>query len=234
MADKAPISKDKSLNSSAGHRARLKQRFLKAGSDGLADYELLELLLFLGIPRRDVKPLAKSLISQHGSLGAVLARTPAQLQADGLGESAAVALCSVSAAAKAMLREEVMDRPVISNWQALLDYLRSVLAHVEKEHFRVLYLDRKNRLIADEAQSEGTVDHTPVYPRELAKRALDLAASAVILVHNHPSGDPKPSKADIQLTRSLRDGLKALNITVHDHLIISKSGHSSFKTLGLL
>ena len=219
----------------AGHRDRLRRRFLAAGPESLADYELLELLLFTAIPRRDVKPLAKQLLAQFGSFGAVLAADPAELQQRaGLGPGAVAMLKAVSASVVRMLREDVVGRPVLSSWDRLLSYLSVAMKYEKAEQFRLLFLDRKNALIADEVQQRGTVDHAPVYPREVVRRALDLHASAVILVHNHPSGDPAPSKADIDITQQIVKAAAAVNVTVHDHLIIGRGGHTSFKTLGLL
>lgn len=221
----------------AGHRQRLKERFLAAlraeAPEGLQDYEYLELLLFLGIPRKDVKPLAKQLLARFGSVGAVLGAEPDQLISI-VGESGTIALKSASAAAQWMLREDVVGRPILGSWDRLLDYLHATMAFREKECFRLLFLDRKNRLIADELQQKGTIDHTPVYPREVVKRALDLAASAIILVHNHPSGDPQPSKGDITMTRQIRDAALPLGVVVHDHVILSPTGYCSFKSDGLL
>lgn len=219
----------------AGHRRRLRERFLKGGADALADYELLELVLFLAHPRADTKPLAKRLIERFGSFAAVLAAEPARIrEVDGAGETTAVALLSVRAAAERLAREEAMGKPLLSSWQALTDYLRISMAREAREQFRVLFLNRKNVLIADEIQQRGTVDHTPLYPREVVKRALELGASALILVHNHPSGDAKPSRADIEMTQEIRDALSRLGILLHDHLIVSKHGTASFKTMGLL
>lgn len=221
----------------AGHRQRLKERFLASvraeAPEGLQDYEYLELLLFLGIPRKDVKPLAKQLLARFGSVGAVLTAEPDQLIPI-TGESGAIALKAAAAAAQWMLREEVVGRPILGSWDRLLDYLHATMAFREKECFRLLFLDRKNRLIADELQQKGTIDHTPVYPREVVKRALDLAASAIILVHNHPSGDPQPSKGDITMTRQIRDAALPLGVVVHDHIILSPTGYTSFKSDGLL
>ncbi len=219
----------------AGHRDRLRQRFLAAGPDSLADYELLELLLFGANPRRDVKPLAKQLIEQFGGFGAVLSADPGQLETRGeLGPVAVVALKAVAAAAARMLREEVMERPVLGSWTQLLNYLQLAMKYEKAEQFRLLFLDNKNTLIADEVQQRGTIDHTPVYPREVVKRSLELHASALIMVHNHPSGDPTPSRADIEMTRLVAKAVAAVNVTLHDHLIIGRKGHNSFKTLGLL
>ncbi len=219
----------------AGHRARLRERFLGADEGALPDYEVLELLLFLAQPRRDVKPLAKDLIARFGSLAGVISADAKDLQAvPGMGETAAAALKAVRDAAIRLLREDVMDQPVLGNWDALVDYCRAAMAREKTERFRVLYLNRKNRLIADEVQQKGTVDHTPVYPREVVKRALELGATALILVHNHPSGDPTPSRADIDMTHQVREAGESLGIVVHDHVIVSRKGHYSFKSTGLL
>ena len=219
----------------SGHRARLRSRFLRSGRDGLAEYELLELLLCAAIPRRDVKPLAKDLIKAFGSYGGVLKATAQDLgQFPGLGEAAVAVIKTVEASVVHLTREEVMNRPVVSSWDALIAYLRAEMAQDKTEQVRVLFLDRKNVLIADEKQSEGTVDHAPLYPREVVKRALELHASALILVHNHPSGDPKPSRGDIAMTREVSEACAKLDIRVHDHVIIGRFGHASFKTMGLL
>lgn len=219
----------------AGHRLRLRERFLKGGADALADYELLELVLFLAHPRADTKPLAKRLIERFGSFAAALAAEPARIcEVAGAGETTAAALLSVRAAAERLAREEAMAKPVLSSWQALTDYLRIGMARETREQFRVLFLNRKNVLIADEIQQRGTVDHTPLYPREVVKRALELGACAIILVHNHPSGDAKPSRADIEMTKEVRDACARLGIALHDHLIVAKHGTASFKTMGLL
>ncbi|MCW8915086.1 MAG: DNA repair protein RadC [Magnetovibrio sp.] len=218
-----------------GHRQRLRERFLKSKGRDLADYELIELLLFAASPRRDVKPLAKDLLNHFGSFGAVLNADAAELQKiNGMGEVAAVSLLAVRQAAERLLQDDVLNRPVLSNWQSLMDYCRVSMGSNKTEQFRVLFLNRKNILIADELQEEGTVDHTPVYPRKVIKRALDLEASALILVHNHPSGDPTPSQADIDMTRELQEVGEKLGIQLHDHVIVSKSENSSFKTMGLL
>ena len=216
-----------------GHRARLRERFLQ-GADALPDYELLELLLMQAMPRRDMKPLAKELLRRFGTFQRVISAEPAELLAvTGIGEAALVMLKSVQAAALRLARAEAMERPVISSWQKVLDYCRASMAYGKTEQFRLLFLDRKNALIADEVQQRGTVDHTPLYPREVVKRALELGASAIILVHNHPSGDPTPSKADIAMTREVVEAALKLGISVHDHIIIGASGHASLKSLGL-
>ena len=218
-----------------GHRDRLRARFAEAGDEALADYELLELVLFRSIPRRDVKPLAKNLIRQFGSFAEVLAAPAARLRAvDGMGESAALDLKVVEAAARRLAKGAVAKRPVLSSWAGVLDYCRTAMAFAETEQFRILFLDKRNALIADEVQQSGTVDHTPVYPREVVKRALELVATAVILVHNHPSGDPTPSQADITMTRQIVDIAKPLGIAVHDHIIVGRDGHASFKGLRLI
>lgn len=216
-----------------GHRARLRARFLKGGPDALADYELLELLLFLGIPRRDVKPLAKSLIDEFGSLAAVLSAAPEKLSGH-LGESAVAAVKIVQAAALHLGRSEVLGRTVLGNWDAVQKYLQSAMARMQREQFRLLFLDRKNVLIADEILSDGTIDHTAVYPREIIRRALELDAGALILVHNHPSGDPTPSRTDVTMTKEIRDACQKIGIDVHDHIVVGKEGQASFRKLGLL
>jgi DNA repair protein RadC len=218
-----------------GHRDRLRQRFVQAGSDALHDYEMLELVLFRAIPRRDVKPLAKELIARFGSFAEVIAAPIERLkEVEGLGEAAITDLKIVQAAANRLLRGEVKQRHVLSSWSSVLDYCRTAMAFESKEHFRILFLDKGNHLIADEQQQTGTVDHTPVYPREVVKRALELSATAVILVHNHPSGDPTPSRADIDMTRAIIEVARPLGIAVHDHLIVGKDGHASLKALKLM
>ena len=218
----------------AGHRDRLRERFL-LGADTLPDYEMLELVLFAAIPRRDVKPLAKQMIAHFGSFAEVIAAPRERLlEVEGIGENVAVQLKVIEAAALRLSKARLIGRPALSSWQALLDYCTAAMARSIREEFRVLFLDRKNVLIADEVQSAGTIDHTPVYPREIVKRALELNASALILVHNHPSGDPTPSRADIEMTRSIAAAAKPLGIAVHDHVIVGRSGHASFKSLGLL
>jgi DNA repair protein RadC len=217
------------------HRKRLRERFMTSGSLGCADYELLELILFRAIPRQDVKPLARRMLEACGDLNGVIAAPIARLRMiPGVGDSVIVELKLIEACAQRMARARIMDRPVLSSWQALLDYCHTAMSHRETEQFRVLFLDRKNVLIADEAQGEGTVDHVPVYPREVLRRALELNASALILVHNHPSGDPSPSKADIAMTETIRTAGEALSITLHDHIIIGKSRELSFRSEGYL
>ncbi|MDH3968558.1 MAG: DNA repair protein RadC [Rhodospirillales bacterium] len=217
------------------HRERLRQRILDKGAQSLADYEVIEYLLTSALPRRDVKPIAKQLIARFGSLAGVLAADARDLADIAYVKDSAVATFKIAhEAAKRMAREELADKPVISSWDQLLAYCRIALGREAVERFHLLFLDRKNRLIADEAQQRGTVDHTPVYPREVVKRALELGASALILVHNHPSGDPTPSAADIAMTREVREAAEKLGISVHDHVVIAKSGHASFRALGLL
>jgi len=218
-----------------GHRNRLRQKFLAGGADPLPDYELLELLLFQAQPRGDVKPLAKELVRRFGSLAGVVAATPRELAAvQGLGEASIVALKVVEAAALRLTKHELIERPVLSSWDKLLDYCHASMAREKVEQFRLLFLDTRNCLIADEVQQTGTVNHTPVYPREVVRRALELQASALILVHNHPSGDPTPSKDDIAMTREIKEAAERLGIALRDHLVIGRKGHASFKALGLL
>lgn len=208
---------------------------MKAGADALADYEMLELLLFQAMARRDTKPLAKRLLKHFGSFNEVISAEAAALkEIEGVGEAVVVALKCVQAAALRLSREEIMNRPVLANWDKLVAYCRAAMGFEKTERFRILFLNRRNVLIADEVQQTGTVDHTPVYPREVIKRALELGATALIMVHNHPSGDPTPSKADIDMTNEVKDAGAKLGITLHDHLIMTKAGHSSFKDMGLL
>ncbi len=210
-------------------------RFLKGGADAMPDYELLEMTLFAALPRRDTKPLAKVLLARFGSFAEVIAAPRERLlEIPGAGEAVVAQLKIVEAAAQRLAKTKVIGRPALSSWAALLDYCMAAMARGLREEFRVLFLDRKNILIADEVQSRGTMDHTPVYPREIIKRARKLGATAIILVHNHPSGDPTPSKADIDMTREIVTAAGALNITVHDHLVIGRKGHVSFKSLNLL
>jgi len=217
------------------HRERLRQRFLTAGADALPDYELLELVLFAANPRGDVKPLAKELLRSFGTFEKVITAAVERLrQVRGLKEAGISALKIAEAAAVRLAKGRVLGRPAISSWEALVDYCSAAMSHHEVEEFRVLFLDRKNVLIADEPHQRGTIDHTPVYPREVVKRALELGACALILVHNHPSGDPTPSRADIAMTREIALAAKALKIDVHDHLVIGRGRHASFKALGLL
>jgi DNA repair protein RadC len=218
-----------------GHRERLKERFRETGGSSLADYELLEMLLFRAIRRGDTKPLAKRLIARFGSFAEVLSAHPSRLmEVSGVGEAVATEIKIVHAAAMRLMRGQVINRPLLGSWQAILDYVRAAMAFSDNEQFRVLFLDKKNQLIADEVQQEGTVDHTPVYPREVMKRALELGASAIVLVHNHPSGDPAPSMPDIEMTRKIVDAGQRLNVTIHDHVIVGRKGHFSFRSNGLI
>jgi DNA repair protein RadC len=218
-----------------GHRERLRDRALAGGLAALPDYELLELFLFRSIPKKDVKPLAKQLLARFGSLGGVLGATAEELKTvKGIGEAVALDLKLLHEATVRTAKEQVARRPVISSWSALLAYVKTTLAHESREQCRVLFLDKKNQLIADEIMNRGTVDHAPVYPREVARRALELSASALILVHNHPSGDPSPSSADVDMTRQVVDAARTLRIAVHDHLVVGRDGVASLKALGLM
>lgn len=218
-----------------GHRARMRNRLLTAGPEAIADYELLEMVLFLALPRRDTKPIAKTLMDRFGSFANAIAAPLNDLRSvEGMGEAGSAALKTVHAAALRLARAEVMERPVLANWDRLMDYLNAVLARERVEQFRVLFLDTRNRLLADEAQARGTVNHTPVYPREVVKRALELQATALILVHNHPSGDPTPSRDDIDMTREVMAAAKALSIVLHDHVIVGNGRWLSFRREGLL
>lgn len=218
-----------------GHRARLRERLLKGGAEALADYEVLEYLLFAGMRQGDTKPIAKALIERFGSLAGVLNADPAALQrVKGVGETSAAALKSVSVAARRMARSELADKPVLGSWQALLDYLAIDMAHLTVERVRVLYLDTKNRLIDDHHAAEGSIDEASIHPREVIRRAMDLGASALILVHNHPSGNPEPSRADIQITQRLAEAGRLLGVALHDHVIIGREGHVSLRAKGLL
>ena len=217
------------------HRQRLRARFVEGGAEAMPDYELMELVLFAAIPRRDVKPLAKELLRRFGGFADVIAAPRERLlEVEGIGESVVTQLKIVQAAALRLAKTRLLGSPALSSWAALLDYCAAAMARSPQEEFRVLFLDRKNVLIADEVQTHGTVDHTPVYPREIVKRALELAASAIILVHNHPSGDPTPSRADIEMTREVAEAAKTLRIAVHDHVVVGRGGTVSFKALGLL
>ncbi|MDW8125056.1 MAG: DNA repair protein RadC [Geminicoccaceae bacterium] len=248
-----PPAVERPLRHYHGHRERLRQRFLGVGPEALADYELLELLLFFSVYRRDTKPLAKEMLARFGSLGGVLAADPARYaECFGLAplpggadperarqreddlRFTQVLLKAIHALFLRVLKEEIRERPIIGSWNALLDYLKTALAHETSEQFRILFLDKKNILIRDEVQSRGTVDHTPLYPREVVKRALELGACAIIMVHNHPSGDPTPSKPDIEMTRAVVQALAAVGVVVHDHVIVGKNRFSSFRAQGLL
>ncbi|BCP54219.1 UPF0758 protein [Kaistia sp. 32K] len=218
-----------------GHRERLKTRFRDGGAEAIADYELLELILFQALPRRDTKPIAKALLARFGTFSDVLAAPEARLtEIPGVGASVATHLKLVHAAATRYARGAVRQRPLLGSWSAVVDYCRAAMAYEEKEQFRILFLDRKNVLIADEVQQVGTVDHTPVYPREVVKRALELSATALVLAHNHPSGDPTPSRADIEMTKTIVEIAGPLGIAVHDHIIVGRQGHASFRGLKLI
>ncbi len=219
----------------AGHRSRLRARLLRQGGDALLDHELIEYLLALAIPRRDTKPLAKALLREFGGIGALLtADAEALLRVDGVGETAVAAIKIAQAGALRLLSSEVAGKPVLASWQAMLDYLRADMAHLGVERVRVLHLNAKNMLIRDEVMSEGSIDQAAVHVREVIRRAIDIGSSALILVHNHPSGDPQPSRADIALTRDIIDAGKRLNIAVHDHVIIGAQGHVSMRAMGLM
>ena len=229
MAD-APAPSD-----SAGHRSRLRARLIDSGGDALQDYELIEYLLALAIPRRDTKPLAKALLREFNGIGGLLsADAEALIRIDGVGDTVVAALKIVQATSLRLLRSEIAEKPVLASWQALIDYLRADMGHITIERVRVLHLNGKNMLIRDEVMSEGSIDQASVHVREVIRRAIDLGSSAIILVHNHPSGDPAPSRADITLTREIIDAGKRLNIAVHDHIIIGATGHSSMRALGLI
>ena len=218
-----------------GHRQRLRARFLEAGPAAFPDYELLELILFQAKPRQDTKPLAKALLARFGSFAGVIGADIAALMAvPEMGEASVVALKAIQAGVERVLKDEVRASPVLSSWDKVVDYCRAAMARAPIEQFRLLFLDRKNVLIADEVQQTGTVDHTPVYPREVVKRALELGASAIIMVHNHPSGDPTPSKADVEMTRAVATACATLGIELHDHLVIGRAGHASLRGLGLM
>ncbi len=228
-------AKTKSNPGQVGHRQRLRERFMKGGAEAMPDYELLELVLFRAIQRRDTKHVAKRLIKRFGSFAEVVnAPDNLLLEVRDVGDAVVTELKLVRAAALRMMQGEIIDRPVLSSWTQVLDYCRAAMGREAREQFRVLFLDRKNRLLADEVQSQGTVDHTPVYVREVLKRALEHSASALLLVHNHPSGDPHPSRADIEMTRQIVGAAKPLGITVHDHIVVGRNGHASFRGLGLI
>ncbi len=218
-----------------GHRDRLRKRFREGGAEALPDYELMELILFRGIPRRDVKPLAKEILARFGSFAEAVAAAPERLmEIEGVTETVVTEIKIVQAAALRTSQSEVKKRPVLAAMSTVLAYLRSAMAFEDREQFRILFLDRRNKLISDEVQTRGTIDHTPVYTREVLKRALELSASAIILAHNHPSGDPTPSKADIEMTKQIIDVATKLGVTVHDHIILGRDGHLSMKTAGIL
>jgi len=235
LAQAGTATKSKTKSHYHGHRQRLRERFMATGGEGMPDYELLEMVLAIAIPQKDVKPLAKALLSEFKSFNGVINADPSALgRVKGMGEVSVAALKVVRAAAVRLAQLQAMEMPVINSWDRLLDYCTAAMAHEKVEQTRVLFLDKRNRLIADERQNRGTVDHTPLYPREVVKRALELSATAIILVHNHPSGDPTPSRADIDMTKEVQEAASRLGIVLHDHLIISREGPSSFRSLGLL
>ena len=218
-----------------GHRARLRKRLFEGGPDALLDHELIEYLLALAIPRRDTKPLAKLLLKEFGGIGGVLTADPEALaRIDGMGETSVAALKAAHAAAIRLVQSQIKDREILSNWQAVLDYLRADMAHHAVERVRVLHLNARNLLIRDELMSEGSVDEAALYVREVIRRAIDLGSAAIILVHNHPSGDPSPSRADIEVTRNMAEAGKRMGIAVHDHIIMGTSGHASLRAMGLM
>jgi DNA repair protein RadC len=236
---KRPVSKRTKTAPEAdhrvGHRQRLRERFSNGGADAVPDYELLEMVLFRVFPRGDTKPLAKRLIAEFGSFAEVVNASDTRLkEIDGIGERAIEELRLIRAAALRLAKGQLVERPLLTSWSALIDYLRTAQAFEAREQFRILFLDKKNKLIADEVQGQGTIDHTPVYVREVVKRALELHATALILVHNHPSGDPTPSRADIDMTKQIADAARPLGVVLHDHVIVGRGGHTSFKALRLI
>lgn len=235
QAEEIPKGNGPTPHPAAGHRSRLRARLLGGGAEALADYELLEYLLFAGMRQGDTKPIAKALIARFGSLAAVLNADPAALQqVKGVGETSAAALKSVALAARRMARGQVLENPVLGSWQALLDYLSIDMAHLTVERVRVLYLDTRNRLIDDHHVGDGSINEASIHPREVIRRAMDLGASALILVHNHPSGNPEPSRADIQVTQRIAEAGRLLGVTVHDHVIVGREGHTSLRAKGLI
>lgn len=233
MAKREPDDKERPDH--LGHRERLRERFLAGGGDALPDYEMLELLLFMAQPRRDMKPIAKRLMQRFGSYAKVISASPDELRAiDGVGDSLIATLKIVRDAAVRLARQELTGRSVLTSWNDLIDYCRATMGREPVEQFRIFFLDRKNALIADEEQQRGTVDQTAVYPREVIKRALELHASAIIMAHNHPSGDTTPSRGDIEMTRLVKEACEKIGIALHDHVIISARGESSFRALGLI
>jgi DNA repair protein RadC len=226
---------DRAGHDGAGHRARLRQRLAEGGGDALLDHELIEYLLALAIPRRDTKPLAKALLREFGGIGGLMTADWQSIsRVPGMGDTSVAAIKIVQATALRLLKSEVVERPVLASWQALLDYLRADMAYLTVERVRVLHLNTRNQLIRDEVMSEGSIDQAAIYTREVIKRAMDLGSSSLILVHNHPSGDPSPSRADIDITRNIVDAAKRLGISVHDHIIIGAQGHMSFRAQGLI
>ncbi|MFP4313669.1 MAG: RadC family protein [Alphaproteobacteria bacterium] len=228
-------SKTKEIPHYHGHRDRLRERFVEGGEKALQNYELIELILFNFIPRKDVKPLAKKMLEHFGSLPAIMSASIEELQQiEGISKNCAIGLKAISAFSSRAMQQEFKNKPILNNWSRLMDYYYSTMANEKKEYFRILFLNKKNELIADEVQGSGTVDHTPAYPREVIKRALEHGATALILMHNHPSGDPKPSKADIDMTHQIMNAAAPLQIMVHDHIIVSRNGYTSLKNEGLI
>lgn len=235
LFDLAAPEPNATVHGAEGHRARMRDRLLTAGPDALADHEMLEMVLFLALPRRDTKPIARALLSSFDGFGAVIAAPPAELtRIEGLGEAGTAALKLVQAAALRLLRARVMERPVLSNWDRLIEYLLAGLGHEKTEQVRVLFLDNRNRLLSDEVMGRGTVNHAPVYPREIVRRALELGATALVLAHNHPSGDPTPSRDDLAMTREVRQACEALRVALHDHVVVGGGRWVSFRAEGLL
>jgi len=234
MTNPPPLANIKPKPHQSGHRDRLRERFLKGGVDALQDYEILEMILFMALPRRDVKPLAKELIQNFGSFNSVFHASVRDLMAFGLSETTSISIKAIEAASFHLMKQDVMGQPILSSWPKLLDYVQATMAHEQTEHFRLLFLNKKNELMADETQQIGTVDHTAAYPREIIKRALELSSTAIILVHNHPSGDSTPSQDDIDMTALIIAAAKPLGIVIHDHLVVSKKGVTSMKNKGLM
>jgi DNA repair protein RadC len=231
----ALFGETRAVDDKLGHRQRLRDRFRNGGAGTVPDYELLEMILFRVFPRGDTKPIAKRLLAKFGSFAEVISAPPERLkEVDGIGDRAVEELKLIKAAAERLTRGEITAKPALSSWSGVLDYLRLAQAFDHREQFRILFLDKKNNLIADEVQGHGTVDHTPVYVREVVKRALELSATAIILVHNHPSGDPAPSRADIDMTKEIMDAARPLGVSVHDHIIVGRHGHASLKALRLI
>jgi DNA repair protein RadC len=234
MSDEWPKDDAEASSDHLGHRERLRERFREGGADPLPDYELLELVLFRSISRRDVKPIAKGLIRRFGSLAEVLAAPIHRLmEIEGIGEAAATDIKIIEATAQRMAKGAIAPKQILASWSSVIDYCRTMIAFADREHFRILFLDKRHSLIADEQQQHGTVDHTPVYPREILRRALELSATGIILVHNHPSGDPTPSSADIRMTTQIAEMARPLGVVVIDHIIVGRDGHSSMKGLKL-
>ena len=235
LFDTAPAAAPAINNDKAGHRARLRERFSNGGAHAVPDYELLEMILFRVFPRGDTKPVAKRLLAKFGTFAEVVSAAPERLkEVEGIGDRAVEELKLIQAVAERLARRQIQDKPVLSSWAQVLDYLRIAQGYEVREQFRILFLDKKNNLIADEVQGRGTVDHTPVYVREVVKRALELSATALILVHNHPSGDPTPSRADIDMTKQIADAARPLGVSIHDHIIVGRDGHASFRALRLI